>query len=364
MRTEEKYQELIIRHLDNSISEFEQDELYRWLKEDKSHLEQYLEVKDVWDCTMLSELSEKDAEGALTDFNHYLRGINKPASRSNRYMKYALQLAATFLLAVLLTWTYLWLKGGGATTHNDTKDYAQIDIPNGHKGQVTLPDGTKIWLNSKTSLRYAAAFDDETRTVYLDGEAYLDVAKDPKRPFLVETSTLKLEVLGTRFNVKSYKDENIMETTLIEGSLRIVSTSASSRKLKEVTLKPNERATFSKDENTLLVDNLNASTQGSKLNSPPKAVPLGITQIESIVAWKDNELIFRDETLEEICSKMERWYGVSILIAGEKLKGKEYRYNGKFIYNETINQVMDIICRTTPIEYTFDKNVLIIKEKY
>jgi len=306
MRTEEEYQELIIRHLDNSISELEQEKLNRWLKEDKSHFEQFLETKDLWESAMLSELPEKDAEGALSDFNHFLRGINKPSFRSNRFVRYALQLAATFLLAVLLSWTYFWLKGGGTTTHDPSKSYAQITIPNGHKGQITLPDGTRIWLNSNTSLRYDAAFDNKTRTVFLDGEAYLDVVKDPKRPFLVETSTLKLEVLGTSFNVKSYKDENITETTLIEGSLRIMSSSAAPRKLKEVTLKPNERATYSKDENKISVDNLIVSSQASKFNAPIKAIPAkGISQIESIVAWKDNELIFRDETLEEICLKME-----------------------------------------------------------
>ena len=364
MITEEKYNALIVKYLCNSISDLEQAELNVWLKADKNNFRHFIETKDLWENAELVESSTNDAERALEDFYHYLKGVSKPIKKSNRFVRYTMQIAATLLLALLFSFTYQWIKNYKTTTVDALKGYAQIMIPIGHKGHIILPDGTQIWMNSNTTLKYDAAFNGITRKVYLDGEAYLTVAKDPKRPFLVETSTLTLRVLGTSFNVKSYGDENITETTLIEGSLMIFPESSNAKKMRKVILKPNEKATFNKSENILSIDKLDVKTSISKDDTGNPATPdLEVSQIESVVAWKDNELIFGNETLEEICVKMERWYGIKIRIEDERLKRRGYRYNGKFIYNETITQVMDIISRTTPMEYALEKNVLIIKER-
>jgi ferric-dicitrate binding protein FerR (iron transport regulator) len=171
-------------------------------------------------------------------------------------------------------------------------------------------------------------------------------------------------VLGTSFNIKSYEDEGQVEATLIEGSLRIIPSSALKTKFKSVTLKPNEKATYKKEESILSVKELDVvhpEERQRRKKRLPEMKGLEISQIESIISWKDNELIFWNETFEDISVKMERWYGISIVIEDEKLKS--YRYSGKFIYNETINQVMDILALTTPIGYSLDKNVLTIYEK-
>jgi ferric-dicitrate binding protein FerR (iron transport regulator) len=103
---------------------------------------------------------------------------------------------------------------------------------------------------------------------------------------------------------------------------------------------------------------------GQKLKSRNRRIeklPISITQVESIISWKDNHLIFRDESFEEIAKKMESWYGVEIRIEDAKLKS--YRFTGKFIYNETIDQVMEVIGRTTPLRYSLNKNTLVIQSK-
>ena len=293
--------------------------------------------------------------------------VDAPEKRNQggrRIVRYLLQAAATIALAVLLSLSYQVFVNKNKRAVQMARPYSEVIVPNGHKAQLTLTDGTKIWLNSNSTLRYPVLFDGDSRKVYLEGEAYLDVAKDKDRSFFVETKNLTLCVLGTSFNIKSYEDEGQVEATLIEGSLRIVPSKALKKKFKSVTLKPNEKAIYKKEESVLSVKELDVVHPEEKQRHKkrmPEMKGLEISQIESIISWKDNELIFWNETFEDIRIKMERWYGISILIEDEKLKN--YRYSGKFIYNETINQVMDILALTTPIGYKLDKNVLTIYEK-
>ncbi len=364
MNIEEKYKDLIIKYLDDDLSEAELTELTEWLKADKANFKFFVETKDIWDSASLSGITPKETEKALTDFYRTVQKPSPSLGKGRKIIRYFLQAAAVILMAVLLNFLYQIITKSKPDIVDGTGSFTEVVVPLGHKAQITLPDGTRVWLNSNTNLRYPAAFDGEKRIVYLDGEAYLDVARNPQRPFFVETSGLILQVLGTSFNLKSYGSENHIETTLIEGSLKILPASSSSEKFRVVTLKPNEKATYIKDRSLLSVDELDVDQKEKDRpakNRRVETTDLGISQIESIIAWKDNELIFRNETLEDMCLKMERWYGISIRIQ-DKALGK-YRYSGKFVYNETINQVMDILSLTTPIQYTLDKNVLIIKEK-
>jgi len=361
MDAAENYNELIVRYLDNELSGEELDELSGWIKADPENFRYFMELKDIW---LAGETvnSEKIASDALLRFRQKYPVKTYSLTGSSKMIRIFLRIASTFLLAVLLSISWYWLTSPRAKgTSADTK-FAQIYIPKGHKGQITLNDGTKVWLNSNSTLRYPSGFGNGSRKILLDGEAFLEVAKDPAHPFLLETSTVTLKVLGTTFNVKCYSKENTVETTLIEGSLEILSGNSGIRRMKKVTLKPNEKAVFLKQDNRFSVNRLDIPGQKeSKLNRRIQKSPISITQVESIISWKDNHLIFRDESFEEIAKKMESWYGVEIRIEDEKLKN--YRFTGKFIYNETIDQVMEVISRTTPLQYSLNKNTLIIRSK-
>lgn len=153
----------------------------------------------------------------------------------------------------------------------------------GEKFQIHLPDGTKVWLNAKSSLKYPTTFNKQiTRRVSVSGEAYFEVAKDEKHPFIVESKDQNVEVLGTHFNISSYADDPISTTTLLEGSVKVNKTE----------LKPNQQSVL-KDHKI-------------------KVVP---ADIEKTMAWKNGDFIFRGEDLKTTMRKIERWYNVDITYA-------------------------------------------------
>ncbi|MGM0376309.1 MAG: FecR family protein [Bacteroidota bacterium] len=197
-----------------------------------------------------------------------------------------------------------------------------INTPYGGKTHFSLPDGSIVWLNSGTTFSYPDRFEDE-RIVELDGEAYFEVEKQ-KEPFIVKTSFGKVEVLGTSFNVKAYKEE-IFETTLESGS--VVYTNPAGRK---AVLKPGSQVVYSSDK-------------------------CFIQQVETEIytSWKDGKLIFRNEPLQNIITSLERWYNVDIKLEDERIKN--LKYTGT-IEMESFSEILELIKATTPIEYSFDRN--------
>lgn len=193
-------------------------------------------------------------------------------------------------------------------------DYDVLTTPKGGQYQLTLPDGTRVLMNAATSLAYTAANDADERRVYLDGEAYFDVAKDEKRPFKVFTSGQEVEVLGTQFNINSYADEPTVKTTLLNGSVKVTGTKAR----KQLILQPGEQADLDGD------GRLRASAA-----SP-----------EVALAWKNGTFCFDDTDIETIMRQLARWYDVSVRFEGEapniKLWGKVYR-------NANASQALEIL---------------------
>ena len=237
--------------------------------------------------------------------------------------------------------------------------YNEIHIPLGSKSRITLSDGTKVWLNAGSTLKYPGKFSDKKREIYLEGEAYFDVTQEENRPFYVNAPELHIKVIGTQFNVKSYPDENTVETTLISGSIEIEARPANKKLRKQLRLEPNQKATFSKltSELTLLDD------QKSETKSP---VPIEKIEVEDqvnteiITSWKDNKLVFSRERFEEIATKLERWYNIQMILEDEKIKN--YVFTGTF-ENETLEQALAALKIASPIEYTIDKNTVIIYSK-
>jgi ferric-dicitrate binding protein FerR (iron transport regulator) len=275
-----------------------------------------------------------------------------------------LLVAATLLLTIGLSFTgaYFYLI-------NKTKTlaaYNEIRVPKGSKSSITLSDGSKIWLNALTNLRYPQKFGPTLREVYLEGEAYFKIAKDKNKPFYVRTSDLDIKVLGTTFNVKSYTDEGTIETILESGSL-CISKKVEGKKTNQVVLKPNQKLTFIKSEGRILVDDIKDKLKGLEENK--KTIEKTGQRLEKLylsknidtklyTSWKDNRLVFVDESFESLAVKMERWYNVRIIIKGDKLK--QFRFTGIF-ENETIEQALKALQITTRFEYTFDQNIITIQ---
>jgi ferric-dicitrate binding protein FerR (iron transport regulator) len=206
-------------------------------------------------------------------------------------------------------------------------------------------------------LVYPADFTNEERRVTLEGEAYFDVARVRNSPFTVYTQDFKVRVLGTKFNVKSYPNDPTIETTVVEGMVKVESEEPISN-FSPVILKPTERLVYKKDSRSVEKGTFSDSGQAveeEKLH-PVSNREIIITHVNTsnITSWKDHLLVFDNETFEEIAVKLSRWYKVQIILQSDELKSQ--RYTGKFVHNESLSQVLEAIRLTTPINYQIHQN--------
>jgi transmembrane sensor len=238
---------------------------------------------------------------------------------------------------------------------------SEISTKNGSRTKIQLPDGTSVWLNSSSKLTYDNEnFGAKIREVSLVGEAYFDVVKNPAKPFIIHTAKMDIKVLGTAFNVKSYPTDKTTETSLIHGSVEVTLND----RQEKIMLKPNEKLIFNTLQNKS--EKINTQKNILKINEKEKPIielsHLTIYPIDNSIvetAWMENKLVFRNESLEDIALKMERWYGVSIVIRTESLK-KEL-ITGSF-EKETIYQALKALQFTNKFTYFTENDKIIISK--
>lgn len=272
-------------------------------------------------------------------------------SKAHYLFKQLARYAAVFISAVIITsavYYFLSFQREAAVPVLN-----EIIVPVGSKTMIALSDNTKIWLNSGSKLTYTDYSNFEKREVYLEGEAFFDVAENKHKPFIVKTSDIHIKVLGTKFNVKSYPEEDFVETTLISGLIEIEEISTVKEQKMNITLHPNQKATFTRTTRKLALDDV----------SQQKMTPKPIRKIriiekvdpEPITSWKDNKLIFNNELFKSLMPKLERWYNVDIQLEDTVIN--KYRYTGLF-EKETVEQALDALKLATPFEYSINKNVI------
>ncbi|WP_207425752.1 FecR family protein [Pedobacter sp. SYSU D00535] len=230
----------------------------------------------------------------------------------------------------------------------------EVFAPDRGISKIKLPDGTRVWLNSGSKLSYTKEFGDKLREVKLEGEAYFDVVKDPEHPFIVKTHTINLKVLGTAFNVRSYSNEELTETSLVHGSIQVNLVNSSE---KEIILKPSEK---------LIVSNKVAAPQpgskSTKVNEAP-LITLRYTHksvkdtLPSEALWLENKLAFDSEPFMQVAKRLERWYNVEIQIKKEELLEKEF--TGRF-ENESLSEALSALRLSYNFDYRITGNRVII----
>ncbi len=280
---------------------------------------------------------------------------------SIRTIKEGLPYAATILLFIAIGLGIQMFLGN----LNNKNQLCKTIVGKGQKSIVILPDSTKVWLNSESELTYPADFGKHKREVSLIGEAYFNVTHDSKHPFLVNAAEIRIKVYGTEFNVKCYKDEQTVETTLIKGSLS-VSHKGIDDEANEILLKPDQQYVYYKNDlvGTKLTTKKAETKQKSETNKrvslqvvPPKLI-LNINS-SPVIAWKEQKLVFNDEPFSDLAIKLERWYDVRVIIKSEKIK--QYRYKGAF-ENETIEQALTALKVATPFNFSIKKRTVYITE--
>ena len=186
-------------------------------------------------------------------------------------------------------------------TNADTVVFNQLIVPRGGLYLLVLADGTRVWMNSDSHLKYPVMFAGGKREVILSGEAYFDVVKDKSAPFIVRTESGNIEVLGTEFNIKCYSDETALVTTLVNGKVKFDDGINPS-----VILKPEEQLIFEKENRQSIVRKVN---------------------VNHYISWKDNRLSFQGETLDMIMKTLSRWYNVEVVFEDSTLKALEFSGN-------------------------------------
>ena len=318
----ENYIELLDKFYQGVASDKEIDVLKGWMSQ-RSSKEDFDECfRQNWHLAS-NEMNKEDQDemlaGILGKIDNSVvdsQPNRKKAFRiPTRIIQYAA--AACFVLAVGLG-AYFWgfnqlASGSGIVT---------VIAENGQKSDIVLSDGTHVYINSDSKISYDNSYNKRDRVIQLEGEAYFDVAKDKKRPFIVKANGISVQALGTSFNVKAHDNDKTVSVILIEGSVKVADNQ------KNEILKPNEKLEY------------NLSTKDFKKTE--------IIPNANGMLWRGNELALYGESLEEVCNDLTRMYNCKFVFKSEAYKS--FTYNG-VIKNKTLENVLDFVCQSASVRY-------------
>ncbi len=211
-----------------------------------------------------------------------------------------------------------------------------LQIPRGGEYFLTLADGTEVWLNAETEIRYPVQFTGNKRVVYLDGEAYFTVAPDKKKPFTVVSTHASVSVLGTQFNFRAYPDEQDVQTTLVSGSVIM----QSEKYKQQIKLVPGEQGVLEKRSANLTKQEVNTYLY---------------------TAWKDGRFAFRDARLEDLFNILARWYDLSIFY--QSPEAKDIRFTGDLNKTDDFKSILKIIEQNERVTFTVNQHTVFIQAK-
>ncbi|HEY4286189.1 MAG TPA: FecR family protein [Puia sp.] len=369
---------LLTNELCDQLTDAEREELNALLQENQEYRDQREVLKEYWEkdkgeyetnTAMFKKVLEKiktehpdqrDANPEETDDAHPNIPLTEPTPlrRISRFAWYSV--AAAVLLAIGGT-TYFFRS---STTHNNRESIArhwlQKTTHPTKKDQLTLSDGTVVTLNSATTIKYPDHFSDSTREVYLEGEAYFDVSKDPLHPFIIHTDKMNIRVLGTSFNVKSYQSEPLGEASLINGSIEVTLTDRPSDR---IILKPKEKLIVQDNGTMKKTVNPDPSTPGTAAHKTTRFSLTSLTYFHNTAAtvvetsWVENKLVFSEKDFIDLSGQLERWYGVHIQFANERVK--HYNFTG-FFEKETLPEALDALKMIEQFNYKITDSTVYI----
>jgi len=330
----EKIIDIANRFLDEKNQEL--SALKKWLSDPKNKAEVESWLLEHWTSS-----PEIDSIALIeTVFQHIqeyeIEHQPKSGFSIRRILKIYQKVAALLLIPIIGFGIIYWV----TQFNQSVVQYTETIAPRGQKSQIVLADGTKVWLNSDTKIKYPGNFSKNQRDVFLDGEAFFEVSKNAHQPFVVHTSSVNVKVLGTKFNVKAYSDESEIETSLFEGKINLQMNSSSEGNPSEKEVEPGQSFVYSKTDHQLVA------------NKFPQ---------DEINGWKNNQLIFKDDTFSNLVRKVERWYDVKV-VYNEKLFN-DRRLTVELYEGERLERLMDIISLTLSVDYKYEKGEIILTPK-
>lgn len=324
-RESEIVMDLIARYLDGKISEDDFTKLEEWIKNSEINKKDFGQLRNIW------EISNKYIDIGKINTEVVHRKILERIS-SNKFSKrplwfYWQRIAAVILIPVLISSFILFRLQHSRITSSIEPSYNEINACFGTHSIFHLSDGSIVWLNSGSSLKYPIKFTKDKRVVSLNGEAYFEVQSNPSEPFIVESSALVVKATGTKFNVSSFNSSDRAEVTLVSGKL-VIETSDTNRKEKNTyNLGNNQHFTYNKvtKSNTIVEED------------PYK-----------YIAWKDGKIIFRNEHLSQVVDKLSKIFNVDIELRGNDLQN--YTYRATF-QDESLGEILRLLKISSPIDY-------------
>jgi transmembrane sensor len=323
--------ELFIKYLQGNCTESEFEQILVWIKEEATTTSGQDIVNEIWnEFEAEAGLAERIKYNRILDKIHHQINISQNSRQSklqitpirNRILLGLTRAAAILLIPVLSLLIYTTLSNKDRIA-KDCSDLV-VEAPLGSRVNFELSDGTRVWLNHGSKLKYPYRFDKENRKVLLTGEAYFAVAHNENVPFIVGTDRLSVKATGTEFNVSAYPEDNVIETTLVEGRV-IIYERKDNKEL--IALSPNECLKFNPNKSEFTLETGNTA---------------------KYTAWKEGRLVFRNDSLAEIARKLSRWYNVDVEIINKK--AKEFTYTATFT-NETLSQVLELMTLPAPVSY-------------
>jgi transmembrane sensor len=330
MENYESIHVLILRLLSGEADIHEKQKIAEWLELSPDNRRLYTDLREIWlGAGVQSNADQYQLEEAIEQFRSHIGQAPRRLPDALPVIQFFRKYAALFILAITLPFGYYL-----GTQKYTRQSMTTVCCALGDKTNIILPDSTRVWLNSGSRLSFNSDFKSGGRNVLLEGEAYFSVTKDKEHPFIVKTYEIEIRVLGTQFNVKAYPEEKSVSTTLIEGSIQVSSPS------EKMTIAPDQKMVFSKETHKMSLNRL--------ADTAPE------------IDWKRGRLIFRNESLEELEIKLERWFDVDIYLADEQVKHR--RFTGT-LERESILEVISYFELSKYVNCDIQGNKIIIKTK-
>lgn len=330
----QQFEKLMLNHLSGNISDTDECILLEILNSHPQYKTLYYEMVKT---KAISQIPVVESEKA-SNYKRLIKRMNNGIAINNpqTYISYFAKIAA-IIVFVLSTSISIYYVSTEYNSKNNVLSYETI-VPHGSQSKIILPDGTVAWLNSGSTLKYNNSYGNKNRTVFLTGEGYFEVRKNAEKPFIVCADNLKIKVLGTIFNVRSYMNEASVEVNLLEGKVDV-------SLLKEnnsptISLLPNQKIIYNKASNKM---------QSYKSDAARAAT------------WTTGKICFVDASLEDISKDLERRYDVKIQIKTQSFKSE--LFSGSLNLNQSIDKILDYIDVDKKYNRTFNGNTITITNR-
>ncbi|WP_298541458.1 FecR domain-containing protein [uncultured Aquimarina sp.] len=320
----------LIKFIKGEINPEDKRDVLKWINEDQANQKRYNLLKATYVSSTLDAYEDINKEKAYQKF------YSRKTSSKRAYKSIAI--AASFVVLCIAGYTFSSVTGNNlivTTVDFFSNDIKSIATNPGDQKTIILPDGSTVVMNADSYVTYPKKFADSIRTVTLIGEAFFDVKRDTTKPFIVHTDNIKIRVLGTSFNIKSYPNDEKVETTLVTGKVEVLN----NKNETPIVLEPSQQAVYTKKKSSIKVDSVDS---------------------KNIIAWKEGKLVFDKTPLKQVVLDLKRKYNTEFIIRSDTLL--QYKYTGEFD-NLSLEEVLEILKLSSPINYKHLNNKIMLESQ-